>query len=875
MLLILIIPIASASENNESFVDDNIESVEVNNGNEWYVDGNTTVDGDGSQKNPFNNLNLALNHASDNDTIYVNSGVYNGANNTNLVIKQELTIQGIGDVIFDGNSSNRIFTVTGNNVVLNGIVFKSGNSSISNGGAISWSGNNGIIANSTFENNIADKTDTNTYGGAVSIAENVNMLITDSTFKNNQAYGSGAIDNEGNLKIVNCYFENNSAVNRDGGAISNVGTLTLTNSTFTNNFASRNGGAIKNILGTVKIYDSLFIANSANGVYKDCYGGALYQWDDSHMEVYNSKFINNNAARGAGSIFAHSGYVGGYADLYVYGCEFINNSVMCGSSISLITAGCNVSNSVFVNESIYSTDKNVSFDNNWWGTNNPNWSSLLVNIQVPKSYAVLNVSVDNNNVKINKEITLTANLLWNGTNKLADVSSRPINLSADGGILKDNNGTLNFNTTFKSDVSNNYTITAVVDNEIQKVNVTVENVTSILTVPDVIMYYKDGTRLVAHLTDLKGNPLAGKLIYITINGVTVGRDSDKNGDVSIAINLASNIYNITSYYKEDNLTVNSTLTVKSTISSSDVVKIFKNQTQYHATFTDNKGNLLANREVQFNINGVFYKRNTNANGIASLNINLNPGTYVITAINPENNEQIGNTVTVMPNIADNKNLVKYFRNDSQYVVKLLSDDGKALGAGVNVTFNINGVFYTRTTNSEGIATLKINLNPGDYIITANYNGCEVSNNITVKPTIESSDVTLNQGQYFELKVHGGDGKLLANQDVKFNVNGVFYNKVSDSDGIAKLKINLNPGNYIITSYCNDCVVSNNMLVKENAQISSITALDIVKDSVSGEYVYSTPILKDDQYYISIYLKNGTLVDNVVVDANTGKLLGKG
>ncbi len=237
----------------------------------------------------------------------------------------------------------------------------------------------------------------------------------------------------------------------------------------------------------------------------------------------------------------------------------------------------------------------------------------------------------------------------------------------------------------------------------------------------------------------------------------------------------------------------------------------------------------------------------------------------------------------MPNIADNKNLVKYFRNDSQYSVKLLGDDGNAVGAGVNVTFNINGVFYTRTTNNNGIATLKINLNPGDYIITANYNGCEVSNNIAVKPTIESGDVTLNQGQYFEVKVHDGDGKLLANQEVKFNVNGVFYTKVSDNDGIAKLKINLNPGDYIITSYCNDCVVSNNMLVKEHvsenyqstAMISSTDALNIVKNSANGEYVYSTPILKDNQYHILVYLKNGTLVDNVVVDANTGVLLGKG
>ena len=65
-------------------------------------------------------------------------------------------------------------------------------------------------------------------------------------------------------------------------------------------------------------------------------------------------------------------------------------------------------------------------------------------------------------------------------------------------------------------------------------------------------------------------------------------------------------------------------------------------------------------------------------GIAGLNIRLYPGNYIITAINPVNGEQIGNKVIVKPNIADNKELVKYFRNASQYSVKLLNNDGSKL-----------------------------------------------------------------------------------------------------------------------------------------------------------------------------------------------------
>ncbi len=53
------------------------------------------------------------------------------------------------------------------------------------------------------------------------------------------------------------------------------------------------------------------------------------------------------------------------------------------------------------------------------------------------------------------------------------------------------------------------------------------------------------------------------------------------------------------------------------------------------------------------------------------------------------------------------NLVKYYKNESQFVVKVLNGDGTPAN-GTNVTFNINGVFYTRDV-INGTATLNINL----------------------------------------------------------------------------------------------------------------------------------------------------------------------
>ena len=50
----------------------------------------------------------------------------------------------------------------------------------------------------------------------------------------------------------------------------------------------------------------------------------------------------------------------------------------------------------------------------------------------------------------------------------------------------------------------------------------------------------------------------------------------------------------------------------------------------------------------------------------------------------------------------------------------------------SVTFNINGVFYIRITDINGIAKLNINLQAGKYIITTMFNGLCESNTIEIK-----------------------------------------------------------------------------------------------------------------------------------------------
>ena len=111
--------------------------------------------------------------------------------------------------------------------------------------------------------------------------------------------------------------------------------------------------------------------------------------------------------------------------------------------------------------------------------------------------------------------------------------------------------------------------------------------------------------------------------------------------------------------------------------------------------------------------------------------------------------------------------------------------------------------------------MNINLNPGDYIITAEYAGCKVSNKIKVLPTIKAQDLTKKYGvsSPFTATLLDGTGKALANEKVSFNINGVFYTRTTDADGIAKLNINLQAGKYIITSSYNGLNIANTVTVQ--------------------------------------------------------------
>ena len=357
---------------------------------------------------------------------------------------------------------------------------------------------------------------------------------------------------------------------------------------------------------------------------------------------------------------------------------------------------------------------------------------------------------------------------------------------------------------------------------------------------DLSMYYKNGSRYEVSIYQdgkiINSQNNDSKVIF-NVNGVNYTKEL-VNGKASIGINLNPGNYTITTFYHyTDGLaTKTNNIEVLSTILANDVVKFFRNGTQYCAKFLDGCGSPLVNASVIFNINGVFYKKQTDDNGMAKLNINLRPGVYILTAMHPDA-LMYGSNITVLSTILAN-DVVKFFRNGTQYCAKFLDGCGSPL-VNASVTFNINGVLYKKQTDYEGIARLNINLFPGKYILTAMHpDGLMYGYNITVLSTIHGDDIVkfFRNGTQYCAKFLDGCGSPLVNASVIFNINGVFYKKQTDDNGMAKLNINLFPGEYILTAiHLNGEEKANIIKV-----LTTISAEDIsLIENKSGVFVLKT------------------------------------
>ena len=314
-------------------------------------------------------------------------------------------------------------------------------------------------------------------------------------------------------------------------------------------------------------------------------------------------------------------------------------------------------------------------------------------------------------------------------------------------------------------------------------------------------------------------------VFILIAGISAVSANENTTDLHQSMEAYdNNVINTDLEVDDNNIIQPNTTDVKSDVSIDihDFEMYYKNGTKLSGKLLDNNSNPIINQTVSININGMSYNKITDSNGTFGMNINLDPNVYNFTvAYNGSDiyNPALKNAKVTILSVIESNDLVKYYRNESQYYATFLDKQGNPIANNTAVTFNINGVFYTQYTNENGTAKLNIQLYPKKYIITAIHpKGEKKGYTIDVLPTIVSKDLVKyykNESQYYATFLDKQGNPIANNTAVTFNINGVFYTQYTNENGTAKLNINLNPGNYIITAMHPDGLqTGNNVFVNK-------------------------------------------------------------
>ena len=584
-------------------------------------------------------------------------------------------------------------------------------------------------------------------------------------------------DYSGNTITIN---KNNIVIDGQGhllngknmGRILNItaSNVTIKNLILANGKINGNGSAIYNTGDYLTIITSLFFNNTAKDTLLKAnpsdlttYGGAIYN-AGKYLTVLESSFINNSAVI-AGGIY-NTG-----SNALINSSEFLNNN---GGAITNTATGFVIENNTFnddyvhnevvtitvlgVNASYGETIQlSATINTNEYGT-----LYFIINNTEIKATVANGVYVANYTVDFIGKQNITARYSGNATivSSYLNVSKADVNLTVSdvemfyldgtrfvallGGNLE--NQTLTFNINGKSydrvtDSNGTASIAlnlvagtykgSVYFNGTSKYNSVLKNVTilvkSTINGSNLVKMYQNHTQFYATFIGSDGKVLANTTVKFNINGVFYNRTTDSKGTANLTINLNPGNYTLSAINLANNEEKGFNVLVKSLIEANNLTKYYQNASKFEAKIYNKDGSLAINKTVEFNVNGVFYKRTSDSNGVVSLAINLNPGEYTITTI--YGGLAVGNKINVLPTL-EAKDLAMTYKDGSKFQVKTLNGEGKPL-ASQNVTFNVNGVFYHKTTGDDGVASLNINLMKGEYIITSYWNDFETGNKISI------------------------------------------------------------------------------------------------------------------------------------------------
>ena len=185
---------------------------------------------------------------------------------------------------------------------------------------------------------------------------------------------------------------------------------------------------------------------------------------------------------------------------------------------------------------------------------------------------------------------------------------------------------------------------------VNKRDIVFENVST-----NLVMYYKDGSKLQARLLDQDGNPASNVNLTFEICGKKYYRITDSDGFASLNINLNVGKYAFKIYLPSKSYnaqTITSTVTVKKMPAKINLISTnIKKGNYLNVRILDRNNKPISQVKVAIRISGKTYYKVTDSNGYVKLKINLSPKYYStnISIVNTRNFQSSSLTNTIKVN----------------------------------------------------------------------------------------------------------------------------------------------------------------------------------------------------------------------------------
>jgi hypothetical protein len=733
-------------------------------------------------------------------------------------------------------------------------------------------GDIGLVNNSNFINNwggvsgssgtiIVDNCIFADYGGGNGGALVRSTFIYNSVFRNNrQASISNSYYDEvsRNTVIYNCSFINNTLPHENSGSYTNPGiirnnaNLSIYYSVFVNNSAGY-GGVICNYgndynYANLTVSCSVFVNNSANlGSDVFVYGGSVYL--SNNWWGLNSGPTHSRVYRFLGDV---------YIDNWVILTLSVNGNSVVASLDKVTDSSGNIYDfdGVLPNRFAVFDSEIVSISPRLVGLSN-NYAYSAISSGHTKDFRI-NVTVDGQTVDLtvhNRDTVFELNntVFYGKGNVLVFILTnvngyKIVNQKVTFIIRDQNNKTYEYNISTNEEgvakiVINNtvgvYNVSAVYYGDgyfnscyksaIMNILISATNI----FIPGELFYGKNNVLYVI-LQDSFGRALSGQKITFNISGngknQIITAITDDYGRAGIIVNLPKGSYSVKAifmgdgWYKKSESDGSFAIASIATNLTIETFILYGKDNPFYIKLLDANGNVVANETIVLTIyrgnESQFFNLTTDENGIAGLMINLLPGTYKVSAYYKGDDLYIVSTdesdlvVKKVSTILKAEGTVIFNKNNNIYQIFLMDAYYRPLsGELVKITIQ-NSNFsktFTALTNNEGIISLTLDLEPGNYLIIVEflenewYTYTTTSSTLIVTESFEKTNLTLNftkEDDTLILYLTDSENNPIGNKTININIRGDDYNNLftvkTNDEGIVRLPLNLKPGSYNVS-----------------------------------------------------------------------------